>query len=58
MDLVDGCVVGTWKRILDRESVTIYTRLARRLSRVERDALRQTIAVYGRFLGLEARWRG
>lgn len=54
--LIDGRVVGTWKRTLDRRGVQIDARLARRITRAEADALSDVVADYGRFLGLEARW--
>jgi hypothetical protein len=56
--LVDGHVVGTWKRAIAGRQVRIDTRLARKFSGAERGALRATVADYGRFLGLEAHWRG
>jgi hypothetical protein len=56
--VIDGLVVGTWKRSLDRQGVTIDTQLARELARDERDALQTAVAGYGRFLGLEGRWHG
>jgi hypothetical protein len=56
--LVDGRVVGTWKRVITGRMVRIDTRLARKLSGTEGGALREAVAEYGRFLGLEARWSG
>lgn len=56
--LVDGRVVGTWKRTLARASVRVHVALTRRLSRAERDALDEAVSGFGRFLGLEASWSG
>jgi hypothetical protein len=53
--LVDGRVVGTWKRLIAGRTVRIETRLARKLSSDESGALRDAVVDYGRFLGLEAR---
>jgi hypothetical protein len=53
--LVNGQVVGTWKRKLDKRSVVISTTLSRKLTGVECKALRGAIAEYGEYLGLEAR---
>jgi hypothetical protein len=53
--LVDGRVVGTWKRVLRRDHVTIETALSRKLARAEAAALSEAVGTYGAFLGLEAR---
>jgi hypothetical protein len=55
--LVDGRVVGTWKRTMASGEVRVATRLARRLSGGEQSALGDAVANYGRYLGLEAHWR-
>lgn len=56
--VVDGLVVGSWKRTLARASVNVDVKLSRELSRPERDALHDAANVYGSFLGLEASLRG
>jgi hypothetical protein len=51
--LVDGRVVGTWKRTIKGRRVQVDARLARRLTRAERAGLDDAVEDYGRFLGLE-----
>jgi hypothetical protein len=53
--LVNGQVVGTWKRTLDKRSAVITTTLSRKLTPAETNALRGATEIYGRYLGLEAR---
>jgi hypothetical protein len=55
--LLDGRVVGTWKRAIDKQSVSIDTRLWRALSRAEHAALEEAGNRYAAFLGLGARLR-
>jgi len=55
--LVDGHVVGTWKRTLAGRRVTVDVRLARKLNRAENAALDDAVAGYGRFLDCETSWR-
>jgi hypothetical protein len=50
--LIDGQVVGNWKRRLAKGRVSVTTRLGRALSRPERGALERAIGDYTRFLGL------
>jgi hypothetical protein len=52
--LVDGKIVGTWKRTISGGSVRVEARLARKLARDEGVAMDAAVADYGRFLGLEA----
>jgi hypothetical protein len=52
--LVDGKIVGTWKRTIRGGSVRVEARLARKLARDEGVAMEAAVADYGRFLGLEA----
>lgn len=52
--IVDGHVVGTWRRTFERGRVRVATKLARRLTRAEAQSLESAIADYGRFLGLDA----
>ena len=53
--LLDGRVIGTWKRALDKQCVTVKTALSRKLSAAESAALLATVKSYGEFLGLDAR---
>lgn len=52
--VVDGEVVGTWKRVLKRESVVVTPSLFRKLSRTEKQAVAAAAERYGEFLGLRA----
>jgi hypothetical protein len=52
--VIDGLVVGNWKRTLARERVTIEVRLSRSLTRPESQALDSTAEDYGEFLGMAA----
>jgi len=47
-----GRVIGSWKRTLARDGVTIAATLARPLTDAEQAAFAATIARYGHFLGL------
>ena len=51
--VIDGKVAGTWKRTLNKKSVTISTNLFRPLSKREARALEGAIGRYGEFLGME-----
>ena len=53
--LINGQVVGTWRRRLDKRSATITTSLPRKPTAAESAALRTAIEAYGEYLGLEAR---
>ena len=53
--LLDGRVIGSWKRALDKQCVTVKTALSRKLSAAESAALLATVKSYGEFLGLDAR---
>jgi hypothetical protein len=53
--VIDGRVVGTWSRVMDKRSVSVRTRLQRKLTTIERDALQETAKRYAAFLGLEAK---
>jgi hypothetical protein len=55
--VVDGLVVGTWKRTLVKESVLIETKLMRALQPTEKDALRAEVERFGGFLGRDAKVR-
>jgi hypothetical protein len=50
--VLDGQIVGTWRRVLARGQVTIEPTLFVRFSRAERDALAAAARRYGAFLGL------
>jgi hypothetical protein len=54
--VVDGRVVGHWSRTIERAGVRVATRLVRKLTASEADALEAVTTEYGRFLGLDARW--
>jgi hypothetical protein len=56
--VVDGHVVGTWKRALDRGCVLIIPSLARKLTTAEAASLLDAARSYGDYLGLEARVAG
>lgn len=53
--LVNGRVLGTWKRKLGKQTVEVQASLARRLTRAESAALQGAVQSYGEFLGLPAR---
>ena len=52
--LLDGRLVGHWKRFFQRHSVVIETFLYRSLNGIERKALVSAVERYGRFLGVPA----
>jgi hypothetical protein len=52
--LLDGRVIGRWRRAPKRSSVVVETDLYRRLVRVQRQALDVAVERYGRFLGVPA----
>jgi Winged helix DNA-binding domain len=52
--VVDGTVVGTWRRTLSSRGVRVEVRLSRRLNKQERQALGREVERYGAFLGLPA----
>jgi hypothetical protein len=54
--IVDGQVVGTWKRELEKDAVVIRTNFARRLPTAEEPAVRIATQAYADFLGLSARF--
>jgi hypothetical protein len=56
--VVDGHVVGTWKRALDRDSVRITTSLSRKLTTAEAASMFDAARTYGDYLGLEAHVAG
>ncbi len=54
--LLDGQVVGHWRRRLAREAMTIDVQLAVTLDGAGRDAVDDAVERYGRFVGLPAAW--
>jgi hypothetical protein len=58
--VLDGRIVGTWKRRLGRESVLIEANPFRRLTRGEKGAVTEAAHRYGRFLDLPVslQWPG
>jgi hypothetical protein len=54
--LLNGQVVGHWRRTNDAKSMTIDVQLARRLTAREREAVDVAVARYGRFVGLPTGW--
>ncbi|HKX27726.1 MAG TPA: winged helix DNA-binding domain-containing protein [Blastocatellia bacterium] len=49
--VVEGQVLGTWKRTLKKDSLAISTSLFAKLKRAETDAVNEAAARYGKFLG-------
>lgn len=56
--LVDGRVVGTWKRTIAKAAVRIETKLRRALNRTEREALSMEVERFRRFLDIETKLAG
>jgi hypothetical protein len=52
--VIDGRVVGTWKRELTKKAVRIDTKFLRSLTKKEALALEEAFCRYARFLGVEA----
>ena len=50
--LLDGRIVGSFRRVMTRQAVEIQPTLFVRLSRPERDALASAVERYGTFLGV------
>jgi hypothetical protein len=53
--VVDGRTVGTWKRIAERDSVTVEATLLEPLDAGRSEALAAAVSRFGRFLGTQAR---
>jgi len=53
--MVGGRVVGTWRRVLEKEAVALRTTLRRALGTSEQSAVRTAAREYGRFMGLPVR---
>jgi hypothetical protein len=58
--VVDGRLVGTWKRTLSKDRAVVNLRLFAPLDAAQQAAVEQAAARYGRFLGLpvEITWQG
>ena len=52
--IIDGKIVGTWKRLLKKDKVLINASLFRKLDVYEKQALKIAANNYGKFLGLYA----
>jgi hypothetical protein len=52
--VLDGRVIGTWRRVATRAAVTVTTQLVTPLDAPQRRALDLAVARYGRFLGVPA----
>lgn len=54
--VLDGQVVGHWRRALKAKAVTIEVQLVRPLDGAEKDALDAVVGRYGSFVGMPATW--
>lgn len=52
--VVNGQLVGTWKRILKRDTIVVDTSLLTKVSRAERNAIAEAAKKYGQFLQVPA----
>jgi hypothetical protein len=50
--VIDGMLVGSWKRTLSKREVSIETNFNARLTKVEQKAVAEAAAQFGKFLGL------
>jgi hypothetical protein len=53
--IIDGQIVGGWKRTLKKDSVAIELNLITELTKAESQAVLVAIEQYGKFLGLPAK---
>ncbi len=53
--IIDGLIVGTWKRIIKKETVEITVSPLRQLRKDEKEAVKAEAEKLGRFLGMESR---
>ena len=53
--VANGRVIGGWRRILEKDAVTLEIKLFRALEKTEASALKKAAKRYGDFLGLKAR---
>jgi hypothetical protein len=51
--ILNSQIIGTWKRTLEKKTVTLQPDIFTPLKKDEKEALRQTSERYGKFLGLE-----
>lgn len=56
MIIINGLMVGTWKRTLTKSTVVLETSLFAPLNKAESCALADAAERYGQFLGLSASW--
>ena len=54
--ILDGQVIGHWRRKLTKSSVIVETRMARPLRGAEPTAVEAAVARHGAFMGLPAEW--
>jgi hypothetical protein len=52
--ILEGQIVGGWKRILKKDSVVVQLNLFANLTKVEKQAIAEAAEHYGKFLGLAA----
>ena len=50
--VIDGLTVGTWKRIIKKDKVAISTTLYQPLTNPQKQALKEAVSRYGKFLNL------
>jgi hypothetical protein len=50
--ILDGQIVGGWKRILKKDSLVVQLNLIANLTKVEKQAIAEAAEQYGKFLGL------
>jgi hypothetical protein len=52
--VIDGQIVGSWRRTLDKEAVTVEISPFRRLTKAEQRVVATAAQHYGKFLGMRA----
>ena len=53
--IIDGQIVGGWKRTLKKDAVLVELNLITKLTKAESEAVKAAIEQYGKFLGLPAK---
>lgn len=53
--IIDGEIVGTWKRVLKKDSVEVKVDFLRKLDAGEKEAVKKAAETYGKFLNLDVR---
>jgi hypothetical protein len=53
--IIDGQIVGGWKRTLKKDAVLVELNLITKLTKAESEAVKTAIEQYGKFLGLPAK---